>query len=313
MKKIIFLLTMFLCTNLIFAQKMTDNERLAIAVWVPEQIEGMPIAARANLENKLSQIVTANGMSADAWNSRFIMTANVTVLTKDITSTAPPMQAYTLEVTFYIGDGFEGKSFASYSTTIKGVGETETKAYMMALKNIKTNNPAYQDFIEKGKTRIIEYFNAKCDFIIKEAQTKAGMNEFDQAIWQLTSVPDVCTECWNKCMDAAGIIYQQKIDYECTALVAQANNIWSANQSWEGAEEAAAILSMIDPDSKCAGDAKVLSDKIAARIKEIDKREWDFKYDLEIGLERDRIKAYRDIGVAWGNGQPQNVTYKTLW
>jgi hypothetical protein len=293
--------------------KMSDKNRLALGVWVPEQIENMPVISRKNLENKLSQIVTANGMGADAINSRFIMSANVTVQTKDITPTSPPMQAYTLDVTLYIGDGFEGKSFSSMTVTVKGVGDNEAKAYNAALKNIKTSDPNYQAFIEKGKTKIIEYYNAQCDFIIKDAKSLAGMNKFDEAIWKLTSVPDACSDCWNKCMSAIAPIFQQKIDFECKTKLTEATNIWNAGQSWDAANQAGTILSTIDPKSACFAESKALSDKIAKRIKEVDKREWNFKYEKEIGLERDMIKAYRDVGVAWGNGQPKSVTYKSFW
>ncbi len=315
--KFVLLLAFALCLSYAQAQtgdgKMTDKGRLTLAVWVPDQIENMPAGAQANLENKLNQILTANGMSGNVMNTRFILSANVIVQTKDITATAPPMQAYTLDVTLYIGDGFEGKAFSSYTTTVKGVGENETKAYNAALKSIKTTDPAYQTFIDKGKSKIIEYYNAQCDFIIKDAQSLANMNKFDEAIWKLTSVPDVCTECWEKCMKAVAPIFQQKIDFECKTKLLEATNLWNAGQSWDAAQSAGAILATIDPKSACFAESKALSDKIAKRILEVDKREWNFKYDQEIGLERDMIKAYRDVGVAWGNGQPQNVTYKTLW
>jgi hypothetical protein len=315
--KFLLLLAFVLCIGYAQAQgtdgKMSDKGRLTLAVWIPDQIENMPIGAQANLENKLNQILTANGMAGNAMNSRFILSANVIVQTKDIVAGSPPMQAYTLDVTLYIGDGFEGKAFSSYTTTVKGVGENETKAYNAALKGIKTTDPNYQTFLDKGKTKIIEYYNAQCDFIIKEAKTSAGMNNFDEAIWKLTSVPDACTECWEKCMAAASAIFQQKIDFECKTKLMEATNLWNANQSWDGAQSAGAILATIDPKSACFNDSKILSDKIAKRILEVDKREWNFKYDQEIGLERDMIKAYRDVGVAYGNGQPQNVTYKSFW
>ena len=313
--KFLLLLTFVLSISMVKAQenKMSDKNRLALAVWVPDQIENMPAVAKKNLENKLSQIITANGMGGDALNTRFIISANVTVATKDITPTSPPMQAYTLDITFYIGDGFEGKSFASLTSTVKGVGDNETKAYNAALKNIKTNDPNYQSFIEKGKAKIIEYYNAQCDFIIKDAKSQAGMNKFDEAIWKLTSVPDVCTECWNKCMASVAPIFQQKIDFECKTKLNEATALWNANQSWDGAGQAGEILKTIDPKASCYNESKALSDKIAKRILDVDKREWNFKYDKEIGLERDMIKAYRDVGVAWGNGQPQNVTYKSFW
>ena len=262
MKKFNIVLILVFVLSICFAQaqtttgKMSDKGRLALAVWVPDQIENMPAIAKKNLENKLMQIVTANGMGGDAMNSRFIITANVIVTTKDITPTAPPMQAYTLDVTLYIGDGFEGKSFSSYTTTCKGVGENETKAYNAALKNVKTSDPNYQSFIEKGKTKIIEYYNAQCDIIIKEAKTLAGQNKFDEAIWKLTSVPDVCTECWNKCMAVIPEIFQKKIDFECKTKLTEANNLWNAGQSWDAAQSAGAILATIDPKASCFNEVK---------------------------------------------------------
>ena len=319
MKKYKFILMLTIVLSIIQAKSQNsdataaDKSRLALAVWVPNQIENMPITSKKTLENKLSQIVTANGMSSDAMNSRFIITANITVVSKDVTPTAPPMNAYTLDVTFYIGDGFEGKSFSSYTTTIKGVGENETKAYNSALKNIKTNDPNYQTFIDAGKKKIIDYYNAQCDIIIKQAKVAAGMNNFDEAIWNLTSVPDVCTDCWNKCMAAVAPIFQQKIDFECKTKLLEATNIWNSDQSWYGAEKAGAILTTIDPKSTCFGEVKALSEKIAKRILEVDKREWNLKFEKEVGLKRDMIKAYRDVGVAYGTHQPQNVTYKSLW
>lgn len=315
--KILFILLFvigFAIANAQDSDKMTDKGRIALTVWVPDNIDGMPAAAITNLENKLHQIAVANGLSGDAHYSRFVLAANVNVMTKDVTATAPPMQAYTLNVTLYIGDGFEGKAFSSYSTTCKGVGENETKAYLNALKNLKTNNPAYQSFVDKGKSKIIAYYNAQCDYIIKNAKVLAGMNKFDEAIYNLTSVPDACPDCWNKSMDAVAPIFKEKIDFECKAKMNQATNVWNADQSWNGAQRAGKILSSIDPNSECFEESKTLGNKIAARIKEVDKREWEFVYDYEIGLKRDMIKAYRDVGVAWGNGQqPTTIIYKSFW
>lgn len=306
---ILFLFVLGLCN--VNAQKMDEKGRLALSVWVPETIEGLPALAKSNLENKLGQIVTANGIGGDAINSRFVISANVNPLTKDITSGG--MQAITLNVTLYIGDGFEGKAFSSYSTTVKGVGENETKAYLSALRNMKTNDPGYQTFVNNGKSKIIAYYNAQCDFIIREAKVLAGMNRFDEAIFNLTSIPDVCTECWNKAMDAVAPIFRQKIDFECKEKINLANNVWNAGQSWDAAQQAGAILSTIDPNSSCVNEIKPLANKIEKRIKEVDGREWDFFYDYNIGLKRDMIKAYRDVGVAWGQGQPQTIIYKSLW
>jgi len=318
MKKVslIVILNVLMCIGFVQAQnpeKNDDKSKLALAVWIPDQIEGMPIVAKKNLENKLTQMLIDNGFTNDAYNSRFILTANIAVMTKDITPTTPAMHAYTLNITFYIGDGVEGKSFSSFSTTIKGVGDNDTKAYMSALKNIKTTDPAYQSFIDKGKGKIIDYYNTQCDQIIKDARVLASTRQYDEAIWKITGVPSVCSNCWDKCMATLTPIYQQKIDYECQMKVAEATNIWNAGQSWDAAEQAGAILKTIDPKATCFNDAKSLSDRIATKIHDVDKREWNLVYEKEVGVKKDLIDVYREIGVAWGKNQPQNVTYKSLW
>jgi len=290
------------------AAKSDDAARITLATFVPQQIDQMPEAARSSLANKLSQIVTQNGLGGKASNERFIITANINVISKDLTATAPPMQAYVLDITLYIGDGIDGTKFASVSIQVKGVGESETKAYISALKSLKTTDPKYQLFIETGKTKIAEYYNSKCDFIIKEAQTLASQNKFEEAIFKLTGVPEVCKGCFDKCMDAIAPIYQQQIDRDCKLKLAEATNLWSANQTVEAGNQAGDILSTIEPSSACFGEVKTLSNKIATRVKELDTREWNYKLKEQAQVS-ERIKAYRDIGVAYGNGQPKTVTY----
>jgi hypothetical protein len=311
MKSIILSILIVICCN-IFAQntaaKSDDAARITLATFVPPQIAQMPEAARSSLANKLSQIVTQNGLGGKASNERFIITANINVISKDLTATAPPMQAYVLDITLYIGDGIDGTKFASVSTQVKGVGESETKAYISALKNLKTNDPTYQSFIETGKSKIIEYYNSKCDFIIKEAQTLASQNKFEEAIYRLTGVPEVCKGCYDKCMDAIAPIYKQQIDRDCKLKLAEATNLWSANQTVEAGNQAGEILSTIEPSAACFGEVKTLSNKIANRVKELDTREWNYKLKEQAQVS-ERIKAYRDIGVAYGNGQPKTVNY----
>ncbi len=321
MKKITLIIGVFLLNFVLFAQnnqgKADDAGRIALASVVSDQIEGLTPSAQSNLQNKLNRIATKNGMGGSSLNNRFIITANVVVLTKDITPTAPPMQAYTLEVTLYIGDGIEGTLFSSTSVTLKGVGKTETKAYVAALKNLKVADPKYQSFIEQGKNKIIEYYNSKCDFILKEADALVSQNEFDAAIAKLVSIPEVCKECFDKAMDKVGPIYQQQIDRQCKMDLAEAKNVWNANQDVSGASQASNYLGNVDPNSSCYNEALNFSNVIAKRIKELDQREWNFKLKQQqddVDIQKSTIKAARDIGVAYGNNQPQNVTYRyTSW
>lgn len=316
MKKILIsslLIISFICN---YAQnnagKADDMGRITLAAYVPQQIEKMPDAARSLLSNKLSQIVTQGGMGGSAINERFIITANISILTKDLLATAPPMTALTLEVTLYIGDGIDGTKFASKSIEVKGVGTNETKAYIEALKQIKANSPDLASFLDEGKTKIVSYYNSKCDFIIKEAQTLTSQDKFEEAIFKLTTVPDVCKDCFDKCMTAVDPIYKKFMEKQCKVKLGEAKTSWAASQNADGASSVAAILSTIDPDAPCYKDAMALSTEISKKIKELDKRDWDFKmkeHNDQVDITKQRISAYRDVGVAYGNGQPKSVTY----
>ncbi len=292
--------------------KLDDLGRVSIGAYVSPQVEGLPSSAKRMLLNKMNQITSKNGVGGSRFSTQFILSPNVTVLTKDLTATAPPMTALTLEFTLYIGDGREGTVFANTSIEAKGVGTNETKAYISAIKRLNPGNPEIKAFVEEGKEKIIEYYNSKCDFIIKDAQTLASQNKYDEAIYKLTSVPDVCKECYDKCMDAIAPMYQEKIDRECEMKYTQAQGIWNAAQNMDAAEEAGALLASIEPEAACFSKVSGLMKKIEKKVKEIDTREW--KYILkDQAQESERIEAYRAVGVAYGNHQPQNVTYKSFW
>ena len=91
MKSIILSILIVINCN-IYAQntagKSDDVARITLAAFVPEQIDEMPEAARSSLANKLSQIVTQNGLGGKASNERFIITANINVISKELTPTA---------------------------------------------------------------------------------------------------------------------------------------------------------------------------------------------------------------------------------
>lgn len=320
MKNTIITLLLVVCYNFSFSQnnesKSDDAGRIALASFIPDDVTDLTSSSRDFLMNKLNSITSNYGMGGSSTNERFIFSANVQIVTKDVTPTAPPMLAYTLEVSFYVGDGIDGKLFASTSSTYKGVGETETKAFKAALKNIKTKSSDIEDLLNNGKKKIIEYYNAQCDFILKEAEMLVSQNEFEAAIHKLVGIPEVCKECYDKAMTAVGPIYQKQIDRECSVLLNKATNSWNEGQDGNSAQTASNFLGKIDPNSKCFKDAQTLAGQIAKRIKELDQREWDFKLKVqqdEVDLQKATINAVRDIGVAYGKNQPKTVVYKSIF
>lgn len=306
-----------LLASMTFAQEQTqtmdDAARIALSAYM-DPSSSIPNNAKKTLKDRMQKIITKNGMGS-AKNTRFIMTANVRELNLEKSETAPVIYIYNLEVNLYIGDGIDGTLFSSCSLEVKAAGDSKDKAYMAALKKIKASDPQYQTFINEGKKKIVDYYTAKCDFIITKAQTKAKNQDFDAAIAELMQVPDVCKECYDKCMAAAQPIYQEKINQEGAKLLAEARGVWSAGQDVAAAEAAAAILAQVNPQSSAFAGAESLNAEMAKRVKELDKREWDFmlkQQQDEVDLEKASIKAIRDIGVAYGENQ-QPTTYNVVW
>ena len=314
MKKIYFLIITIFIAYLGFSQNnlesSNDGERISLLAVFPDQASKISDEAKAVLVTKMYLISTKHGIGGNSSSPRFIITANVIELTKDITPTTPAIYIYNLQLTLYIGDGIDGTLFSSIPISLKGSGKSETKAYIMALKGLDINNPKFGDFIDEGKTKIIKYYNSKCDFFLKESQSLVSQNKFEEAISKLTSIPEVCKVCYDKAMDAVGPIYQKQIDKDCKLKLVEANNAWNSNQDATGASIAGGSLVQIDPNASCFKEAQALSLKIAKRIQEIDKREWSFKMKEQqdnVNLQKATINAARDIGVAYAKNRPKVV------
>lgn len=320
MKKLFALvLSQFVFLSVCVAQNMLgsadDAARIAISAYVDPDL-GFNREVSKQLLNKMNTILTKQGI-AGTKNQRFIITANADVVSEDIVVTTKEMYQYQLEMHFVVGDGIEGTKFASASQVVQGLGETKAAAYLQAIRKIKPSDPIFQTLISDAKTKIIEYYNSKCDFIISGAKALAQKQEYDAAIYKLMSVPDVCKDCYDKCLAAVTPIYQSKVDDDGTRLLAEAKAAWAAGQDANAGEAAGAILAQINPSSKAYAEASKLSNAIAKRVKELDQREWDYmlkQQQDEVDIQKANIKAMRDIGVAYGeNQQPVTYNIRTWW
>lgn len=291
------------------AQIMDDVSRVVLNTYVSEDEAVVPAYAQSYLANKLGQITSNNGMGGgNSTNGRFYLTAKVLLVGSEVQPTSPPMYAVNMDLTLYIVDAVEKTVFSSTNLSLKGAGNTETKASISALKNVKSDNPQIVSFLDKGKAKVIDYFNTNCDIILAQATTFANRNEFGPAFYQLSGIPSVSRECFDRSLKVSEEIFAVFTEFDCKTRLNQAKQVWNAGLDVEAAQQAGAILAGINPNAGCFGQAEALANEIKTRITKLDSREWDLFYKKEFDLEKARIAAYRDVGVAWGNGQPSTVT-----
>lgn len=272
--------------------KLDDFGRIVLNTYLPDNM-AIPTEAKTLLLTKLNQITSNNGMGGSQSNPRFIITANVNVGTKDIIAGPPQMIAQNLEVTLFIGDAITNTIFSNTILSLKGVGTNENKAFIEAFKTINPKNKEVIAFLEEGKTKIINYYSTNCDFIIKDAQTLLKQEKYDEAIFQLSLVPDVCKDCYFKCLDTLTQIYQQKIDADCKVKLNEAKVTWTASQTPNGAEKAGDILSTINPMANCQTDVTAFINAIDAKLKADEKARWQFKmkqYADKIASQKEQVR-----------------------
>ena len=157
----------------------TDFQRLKISSVILPQANSISSEAQSAFINKMNQIVSSNGLASDINSTRFIITPNVLLISKEILSGSPILYSLKMEVTFYIGDAISGTKFSSAPITVIGIGQSETKAYIQAINKINYNDDNIVKALEKGKIKIIDYYTTNCDLIIKDAISKSYTRNFD--------------------------------------------------------------------------------------------------------------------------------------
>ena len=273
--------------------------------------EKLPEEAARNLETKLQSALTTNGYADNGYMERFVLTAKVDVTQKDVTPTTPARISEKMDITLIVGDVVENKLYASVTLQAAGIGTNENKTFINAFRNIKGDNPKIQQMLNEAKEKIVEYYTAQCSSIIQKAQSLTATQAYDEAIFHLTSVPNVCRDCFTQCQQKAGEVYQQKIDAQSKALLEKAKATWAANQNVQSASEVADIISHINPRSSNYTEVVALRSSVEQKLQADAKRDWDFKmkqYEDNQQFKRSIVDAVKAIGVAWASHRPQSVT-----
>jgi hypothetical protein len=297
------------------------------------------------LNTKLNQIASLNGLGGSQANPRFIITANINLETKDIVPGPPTMIAQNIEIAFFVGDANSNTIFSNTSLSLKGVGTNENKACIEAFKTINPKSKNIEAFLEEAKIKIINYYNTNCDFILKDAKALVKQENYDQAIYQLSLVPDVCQDCYFRCLDTLALIHQQKIDADCKVKFNEAKITWTAAQNPLGAEKTGEILSTINPLATCQSEINKFISTIDAKLKADEKANWQLKikqYADKIEAQKERIRiaeektkrddayrenqsqrnfeldkihvnAYRDVAVEYARNQAIKVSYNNIY
>lgn len=293
---------------------LTAYAQCSVPMTVANIMDGEEVPARVGkaLQTKLMNAASRAGVTTSLAGNRFFLAGRFNSAYKDVLVGPPAQTVLNSTLTLYIADAQDKKVFASVEIPCKGVGNTDERAYTQCLNVVNPKNKAISDFIAEGSQKIVDYFNQNYPAIIKRAQAAQSSRDYDEALFILTAIPECC-DGYNQAMEIVGQIYKQRVDYDGAQLLAQAKAEWAADPTDQGASAAGALLAQIDPMSASYPAALKFQDEIAKVVK----ANWDFenikKYEDEMQMRRDKLKAdtqtklavieaARAVGVAYGSG-----------
>ncbi len=314
-----------------FASAQECDIEIAIANITKGEV--VPAAVNSRLEAKLTRALAKAGVIAAPYDSQFFIAGRFDDAFNDIIAGVSQKVVVKTTLTLYIGDADNQKVFASESFDLKGVGATDQQAYTNALNMISPTNSKLVDFIIKGKQKIIDYFDNNYATYINNARKAMASRDYGQALFYATSIPS-CSRGYNEAVALALQINSDNLDYNGNQLLAKAQAAWAADPTESGAREAHKYLTQIDPNCSASSAAKSLS----AEISKTTQKQWEFenvtKYKDQLALEhkrldaetslahhrissaasveRTRLRAARDVAVAWAKSRPRVVNRYTF-
>lgn len=274
------------------------------------QIAEVPDDINAQLLQRLTAAVSHSntGIVADSNYDQFFISGRFAEEYADVVPGPPMQNVVNATLTLYIGDAHNEKIFATKTFQLQGVGTSQIRAYINALRTLNGRNNELQKFIDNGRVKIVNYFDNNHEQLLAQAEKALLMKDYEQALYISTSIPTCCVG-YNEALKFTLNAYKAYIDNTAKTLLMKARSEWATSPDKEGARAALELLNQIDMDASCYGDAVALQNEIKNTVKE----NWNFehreKYKDAIGLEKDRIAAARAVGVAYGNNQKPTTTY----
>lgn len=306
MKKFLLLISVFFALGL-QAQKyeyhpetvgMPEIEKkiLPLAIVFNEADTSMPKIAVQQLKHKINQVFMINKIAPLDYLSQFFITANIV--------TNPKLEKEgmnsddIIEVNMYIADYKNQKVITTTKFYVRAVGSDEAQRYTYALRQINPKTPDLARFLNEATKEILAYYDKETPNILKQANNLTSQKLYKEALSLIVTIPTEC-KYYNDAISAGLAIYQKYLDNNGDVNLAYARQVWVANKTIKGADEAAEFLAKIDTEAKCYTQAVDFCKLVKQQIGD----EWKFEMkeaEPNKMSEKDKITEMRRIGVEQG-------------
>ena len=317
---------------------VTSMAQIHITPYIDDDnCSSMPNGICEILSQKLSNVISQNGIQSQMGESRFILTCHVTEESKSVLSSSPTQIAYVLNLHMFMGDGETGTKYISESFRTKGIGATEEKAYSNAIKNLNAKSDQMVSFVGRGSKRILDYYENNKNQILSSIRSNISGKNLERVAYELCLIPRECSY-YNEVQKLLGQVNGCIVDNNSSELFMSAKSIWASEQSESSANQVAELILKIDPNASCFSEANKFMSSVTERMEQLNNREWAARQrqlaheremdvirennrstetQMRIRAQRDQnletIKAVRDVAVQYAKSRPRVVYHVHGW
>ena len=180
---------LFILGGLTLLVRAQDDSCIVLMVAPMEQSGNIPQSVDNQLQTRLMNAVTTAGMVTGKDFGRFFVSGRFSHSYTEIVPGPPVQTIVHTALTLYIGDAKNKEVYASESFDLRGVGRSEERALLNALGQIKASNQAFISFVNRGKDRIIAYFDENYSQYLDSAKYALHQGDKDKALYFATIIP----------------------------------------------------------------------------------------------------------------------------
>jgi len=298
--------------NFGFTQSAQTENKIKLYTITPENIDNLDNSQLSRINSKFSDIITQSGYSGDGLtNNPFVVYPKILVNeVKESDGGMFRIFSASIDITIVVLQYNTKTIFKSITLELKGSGDSKRLAIDNAIRSMKTNSNELNSFFVDVRKKIIDYFVANCDNIIKKGELLISQKNYPEAFSTYFTIPSEVA-CFEKVSPLIVSAFKQYQNSKCLELLQNAKARFGS-RDFAGA---LSILSKIDPESKCNAEANKLINECFKNVSEEESRNFEFlkeAYRTEKNLEGRRIDAARDISIEYYRSRPSVINYNSL-
>lgn len=227
----------------------------------------------ASLKNKVSKIITRNGM-ADA-EGLFAVVPTLTITDEGTVDTGmASLRVVYADFTLSVKNIVENTVFASQTIKLQANGNSEQACIRSLINKINVNDVRFAKMIKDVQGSIADYYSRQMPKIMATVESCIAREQYEEAMVALAAIPE-CVEEYQKALDLKVKVYNKLMENKVTSVLAEAD-ILARQGKVDEAFELCRKCSPLSPnygkvtDFLNALDAKKAAAEAEARLKEMD-------------------------------------------